>query len=92
MKYEFLKVVKLFGSEDLELNKEIFDTDNNDDMNFLKTYEEEGFTLDEKGRKDLEEQLLEFLYEDDEQRHLSKSIFLKSDETKQLKEFLNNNF
>ena len=92
MKYEFLKVVKLFGSEDLELNKEIFDTDNNDDMNFLKTYEEEGFTLDEKGRKDLEEQLLEFLYEDDEQRYISKSIFLKSDETKQLKEFLNNNF
>ena len=92
MKYEFLKVVKLFGSEDLELNKEIFDTDNNDDMNFLKTYEEEGFTLDEKGRKDLEEQLLEFLYEDDEQRYISKSIFLKSDEAKQLKEFLNNNF
>ena len=92
MKYEFLKVVKLFGSEDLELNKVIFDTDNNDDMNFLKTYEEEGFTLDEKGRKDLEEQLLEFLYEDDEQRYISKSIFLKSDEAKQLKEFLNNNF
>lgn len=30
MKYEFLKLVKPFGSGNLELNKEIFDTDNNE--------------------------------------------------------------
>lgn len=83
MKYKFLKITA--SKEETKFDWEIFDTEV--DENFLQGFLEGGFTLDEEGREELEEELMVCLYngicEYDE-----KIIFMREREVMDLKLFL----
>lgn len=85
MQYKFLKITT--SSEETKFEWEIFNTENEDDKLFLNTFLEGGFTLDEDGREELEDELIIFLYED-VCEYDEKIIFMKEREVMDLKLFL----
>ena len=85
MQYKFLRITT--SSEETKFEWEIFNTENEDDKLFLNMFLEGGFTLDEDGREELEDELIIFLYED-ACEYDEKTIFLREREVTDLKLFL----